>query len=99
MSTTHSKAVLITGCSSGIGAATAERLARAGWTVYATARRRETLAGLEAHGCRTLARSSPSAARAGARSSTSPPEGASSPSRARAWDAFLRTQFSQPGKE
>ena len=35
MSTTHSKAVLITGCSSGIGAATAERLARGGWTVYA----------------------------------------------------------------
>jgi NAD(P)-dependent dehydrogenase (short-subunit alcohol dehydrogenase family) len=49
-----SKAVLVTGCSSGIGEATAARLARSGWTVYATARRRETLAGLEAHGCRTL---------------------------------------------
>jgi NAD(P)-dependent dehydrogenase (short-subunit alcohol dehydrogenase family) len=45
-------AVLVTGCSSGIGRATAERLARAGWTVYASARRVESLEGLE--GCRTL---------------------------------------------
>ncbi len=50
-----SKAALVTGCSSGIGRATAERLAVAGWTVYATARRLETLAALEAAGCRTLA--------------------------------------------
>ena len=49
-----SRAVLITGCSSGIGAATS-RLAKAGWPVYATARRPETLAALEADGCRTLA--------------------------------------------
>jgi len=50
-----SKAVLITGCSSGIGRATARRLAAKGWTVYATARRLESIAELEAAGCRTLA--------------------------------------------
>lgn len=50
-----SKAVLITGCSSGIGHATAELMAREGWTVYATARKPETLSDLERAGCRTLA--------------------------------------------
>jgi NADP-dependent 3-hydroxy acid dehydrogenase YdfG len=50
-----SKAVLITGCSSGIGAATAERLVGEGWTVYATARRVETLTDLKDKGAHTLA--------------------------------------------
>jgi NAD(P)-dependent dehydrogenase (short-subunit alcohol dehydrogenase family) len=50
-----SKAVLITGCSSGIGHATALRLLRSGWTVYATARRPETIADLREAGAKTLA--------------------------------------------
>ena len=47
--------VLITGCSTGIGRAAAERLARAGMTVYASARRPESIEDLKAAGCRTLA--------------------------------------------
>jgi NAD(P)-dependent dehydrogenase (short-subunit alcohol dehydrogenase family) len=50
-----SKAVLITGCSSGIGWATAERLANVGWRVYATARNVEKIAPLGESGCRLLA--------------------------------------------
>src|SRR5919197_172829 len=48
-------AVLITGCSSGIGRATARRLVERGHVVYASARRLESIADLEAHGCRLLA--------------------------------------------
>ena len=56
MTTTPSKGtVLITGCSSGIGEATAARLVRGGWDVYATARRPETLSALGDAGCTTLA--------------------------------------------
>jgi NAD(P)-dependent dehydrogenase (short-subunit alcohol dehydrogenase family) len=49
-----SKAVLITGCSSGIGRATAVELSRRGWTVYASARRPDSIADLAESGCETL---------------------------------------------
>ena len=49
-----SKAVLITGCSSGIGWSTAKRLSDVGWRTYATARNVEKIAPLEASGCRLL---------------------------------------------
>lgn len=47
--------VLVTGCSSGIGRATALRLQRRGLTVYASARRPAAIADLERHGCHVLA--------------------------------------------
>ncbi|MQY22086.1 SDR family NAD(P)-dependent oxidoreductase [Nocardia macrotermitis] len=49
-----SEAVLITGCSSGIGRATALALVRAGLPTWASARRVETLGELAAAGCRTV---------------------------------------------
>jgi NAD(P)-dependent dehydrogenase (short-subunit alcohol dehydrogenase family) len=50
-----SKPVLITGCSTGIGRATAERLCDDGWNVYASARRPDSIADLAERGCKTLA--------------------------------------------
>lgn len=50
-----SRCILITGCSSGIGAALAAEFHRRGHTVYATARRTDALAPLAKAGLRTLA--------------------------------------------
>lgn len=49
------KTILITGCSSGIGAAMALEFGKRGHRVYATARRRESLAPLESQGIHALA--------------------------------------------
>jgi NAD(P)-dependent dehydrogenase (short-subunit alcohol dehydrogenase family) len=49
-----SKAVLVTGCSSGIGYATAELLTERGWNVYATARKPDVVSVLEAKGAKVL---------------------------------------------
>ncbi len=49
------KTVLITGCSSGIGRASAERFLEEGWTVYATARNVDEIEALSERGCRTAA--------------------------------------------
>jgi NAD(P)-dependent dehydrogenase (short-subunit alcohol dehydrogenase family) len=51
---TESRAVLITGCSTGIGRATALRLHQAGLPVYASARRLDTMDELAAKGIKTL---------------------------------------------
>ncbi len=50
----RSQAVLITGCSSGIGEATARRLSAKGLPVYATARRVESIEHLREAGCKLL---------------------------------------------
>lgn len=55
MTSSSTGPILVTGCSSGIGAATADLLVKAGHTVYATARRPESLSDLEAAGARVLA--------------------------------------------
>ncbi|HEX5821971.1 MAG TPA: oxidoreductase [Solirubrobacterales bacterium] len=49
----RSRPVLITGCSTGIGRATAERLADDGWNVHATARRLDAIEDLSKRGCKT----------------------------------------------
>ncbi|NWP70543.1 SDR family NAD(P)-dependent oxidoreductase, partial [Escherichia coli] len=47
---TSSRTILITGCSSGIGAHCARALKADGWQVFATARRTEDIAALQADG-------------------------------------------------
>jgi NAD(P)-dependent dehydrogenase (short-subunit alcohol dehydrogenase family) len=53
--TSDAPVALVTGASSGIGAASTERLLAGGWTVYAAARRVDRMQPLEAAGARLLA--------------------------------------------
>ena len=50
----HTKTILITGCSSGIGAYCARALKKDGWHVFATARKPEDIAALKAEGIETF---------------------------------------------
>ena len=50
----HARTILITGCSSGIGAFCARALKADGWRVFATARKPEDIAALKAHGIETF---------------------------------------------
>lgn len=54
LSTNAPVTALVTGCSSGIGRATAVALARSGFTVWASARRLESIRDLQDAGCRTV---------------------------------------------
>src|SRR3546814_8233626 len=50
----HVKTIIVTGCSSGIGAHCARALQTDGWRVFATVRKPEDLAALEADGIEAL---------------------------------------------
>src|SRR5262249_10849511 len=74
-----SRPVLITGCSTGIGRATAERLVEDGWNVDATARKPQMLEDLAKKGCKINALDGThegSMERAGARGEKGGPIGA-----------------------